>query len=89
MARALEMAGAIYKNDVDIHVLPVKVAVSSPLTNSTVTSPVHVHASVQSASTVFTIQIYVDNALNPQNGKAIDAHLPGIGAALRGSAGLG
>jgi hypothetical protein len=41
------------------------------------TSPVQVHASVPSASTVFTIQIYVDNAMKYQhNGKTIDAHLP-------------
>jgi hypothetical protein len=53
LVQALDMAGAIYKKNVDINVLPVKVAVSSPLANSTMTSPVRVQASVPSASNGF------------------------------------
>jgi hypothetical protein len=75
--RARDSAGTIYTKAFHINVLPVKVAVSAPVENSTVGSPVHVHASVPSNSTVFTIQVYVDNALKYQkNSKTIDTYLP-------------
>ncbi len=76
VVQAWDTAGGIYKKGISINVLPVVVTVSSPAPNSTVTSPVHVHASVPSASTVFTIQVYVDDGLQyQQNGKTLDAYL--------------
>src|SRR5204863_256276 len=66
VVQAWDTAGGIYKKGISINVLPVVVTVSSPAPNSTVASPVHVHASVPSASTVFTIQVYVDDGLQYQ-----------------------
>ena len=72
-----DSAGAVYSKSFPINVLPVKVVVSAPAANAHVNSPVHVHASVPSDSTVFTIQLYVDDALKYQkNSKAIDTYLP-------------
>lgn len=76
VVQAWDTAGGIYKRGININVLPVVVTVSSPAPNSTLASPVHVHASVPSASTVFTIQVYVDDGLQyQQNGKTLDAYL--------------
>src|SRR5438093_1705330 len=76
VVQAWDTAGGIYKKGISINVLPVVVTVSSPAPNSTVTSPVHVHASVPSASTVFTIQVYVDDGMQYQQiGKTLDAYL--------------
>jgi hypothetical protein len=76
VVQSWDTAGGIYKKGININVLPVVVTVSSPAPNSTVASPVHVHASVPSASTVFTIQGYVDDGLQyQQNGKTLDAYL--------------
>src|SRR5438132_243660 len=73
---ASDTAGGIYRELNSSNVLPVVVTVSSRAPYSTVTSPVRVHASVPSASTVFTIQIYVDDGLQyQQNGKTLDAYL--------------
>jgi hypothetical protein len=42
----------------------------------TLSSPLHIHASTPSRNTVFTIQIYVDDALKYQhNGTSIDTNL--------------
>ena len=74
--RGRDSAGAIYIRGFTINVLPVKVSVSAPTPSSTVGSPVHVHASVPNESTVFTIQVYVDNTLKYQkNSKTIDTFL--------------
>ena len=74
--RGRDSAGAIYTSGFTINVLPVKVSVSAPTPSSTVGSPVHVHASVPNESTVFTIQVYVDNTLKYQkNSKTIDTFL--------------
>jgi hypothetical protein len=75
--RARDSAGGVYTKGFTINVLPVRVAVSSPVANSRVNSPVHIHASVPGDSTVFTIQVYVDDGLKYQkNSKTIDIHLP-------------
>jgi hypothetical protein len=72
-----DSAGAVYSKSFPINVLPVRVSVSAPAANANVNSPVHVHASVPSDSTVFTIQVYVDDALKYQkNSKMIDTYLP-------------
>lgn len=76
VVQAWDTAGEIYKKAISIDVLPIKVAVSAPTPNSTVKSPVHIHASVPANSTVFTIQVYVDNSLRFQrNSKTIDTYL--------------
>src|SRR5947207_14387547 len=64
------------KHSIHLDMLPIVFTVSTPAPNSTVVSPVHVHASVPSASTAFTIQVYVDDGLQyQQNGKTLDAYL--------------
>ncbi len=60
--------GQSFRKGVNIKVLPIIVTVSSPTANSTVSSPVHIHANAPSASTVFTMQVYVDNHLKYQSG---------------------
>src|SRR5437764_3571910 len=45
MVQAWDAAGRIYKKSIQLDVLPIVVTVSSPAPNSTVVSPVHVHAS--------------------------------------------
>jgi phosphatidylinositol-3-phosphatase len=76
MVQAWDATGGIYKKGIQLNVLPIVVTVSSPAPNSTVASPVHVHASVPGASTAFTIQVYVDDGLQyQQNGKTLDAYL--------------
>ena len=75
--QARDSAGAVFTKAFHINVLPVKVAVSAPAANAKVNSPVHVHASVPGENTVFTIQVYVDDALKYQkNSKTIDTYLP-------------
>jgi Bacterial Ig domain len=74
--QACDAVGGIYKSGVNINVLPLKVTVSSPLANATVSSPVHIHASTPSNSTVFSIQVYVDDGPKYQaNGTSIDTNL--------------
>jgi phosphatidylinositol-3-phosphatase len=68
--------GKAYVNSVNINVLPITVAITSPPANATVDSPVHIQASAPKDSTVFTMQVYVDNVLQYQvDGTAADVWL--------------
>lgn len=60
--QATNKAGATYKQSMTVTVAGVPIKISSPLANSTVTSPVTITASAPTSSPVKTMQIYIDNA---------------------------
>jgi len=75
--QAWNNVGQSFRKGVNIKVLPIIITVSSPTANSTVSSPVHIHAAAPRGSTVFTMQVYVDNHLKYQSGgTAADVWLP-------------
>lgn len=61
--QATDSAGKVFKKSIPINIKPVIVTVSTPAPNSMVKSPVTIKASVPSASPVYAMQIYVDNAV--------------------------
>jgi acid phosphatase len=63
VAQAWDAAGNVLKQSVTANVVPVPVTISTPLNNSTVSSPVTVQASVPSNSLIYDMQVYVDNVL--------------------------
>jgi hypothetical protein len=63
LAQTWDMAGGITKQSVTINVVPVPVTIGTPASNSTVTSPVAVQASVPTNTSIYDMQIYLDNAL--------------------------
>jgi len=66
--QAWNKLGKTYVKGVNINVLPIIVTISPPPANGTVDSPVHIQASAPKDSTVFTMQVYVDNVLQYQVG---------------------
>jgi hypothetical protein len=76
VVQAWDSAGGIYKQRETITVKPVNVKISSPLNNASTSSPVQINASVPTNSPVYTMQVYVDNALQYQtNGTAVNTAL--------------
>jgi hypothetical protein len=77
VVQAWDTAGGIYKQRETITVKPVNVKISSPLNNASTSSPVKINASVPTNSPVYTMQVYVDNALQYQtNGTVVNTALP-------------
>lgn len=81
LAQSWDTAGGITKQSVTVNVVPVPVTISAPANNSTVTSPVTVQASVPTNSSIYDMQIYLDNAL------AYDAEGQSISTSLAMTAG--
>ena len=63
LVQSWDTASGIAKQSLTVNVVPVPVTISTPANNSTVTSPVAVQASVPTNSSIYDMQIYLDNAL--------------------------
>jgi len=61
--QAWNTAGQTYKQSVNLNVVGVPITISSPKPNARVSSPVSISASAPSATTVHTMQIYIDDKM--------------------------
>ena len=67
VVQSWDAAGGIHKTGVGVNVQAQAVTISSPMPNSTVSSPVSVVATADGVSPVQTMQIYVDGTLTYQS----------------------
>ena len=71
-----DVAGGTYKKSETVNIKPVLVTISSPTNNASLASPIQIAASVPSDSPVYTMQVYVDSALQYQtNGTSVSTAL--------------
>jgi hypothetical protein len=76
VVQSWDAKGGIHKSGINVTVQSEAVAVSTPTPNAVVSSPVKIAATGGGKSAVYTMQIYVDNALQYQaNGASVNTSL--------------
>jgi len=76
VVQSWDSAGGIHKSGIDVTVQSEAVVVTTPQPNAVVASPVKIAATGGGHSTVYTMQIYVDNTLEYQvNGASVNTSL--------------